>query len=500
MSNTQSQYGAGGSTSVSVDASTAVNVPTDPQTYKLSLEVKVEKTGPCKRHVSVKVPRIDLDFYYNAAVKDLVKNAAVPGFRAGHVPRKLVEKRFKKDVADHVRQQILVDSLEQLAAEYDLDAINEPDLKVADLILPETGDFEYEFNVEVRPEFDLPDYKGLTIKRPVRTFGEDDVDNYLKRLLSSFAPMSPVDRPAASGDAVNVDITIQYKGELLGRYTDRQVTLKPTLALADAELTNFDELLKGVVPGDKRKGEATVAIEAADVEMRGEKVELEFEVNQVLAQVQSELDENLLGAFGASSSEELRQSIMQTLERQLKYTQRQSARTQVLEKITESANWDLPESLVRRQVENAMRRELLEMEQAGYTEEDVRARENELRQNAISTTRKALKEHFVLDRIATDEKLEVTPQDMETEIHMMAMQRGENPRRIRARLEKQGLMENLAAQILERKAIDIVLDSAKYEDEPAPTDGDSEAARTEGIPIEVCRKAAMAAVTPEEKK
>lgn len=494
MSNTQQPYG-GGSSSVTVDSTTAVSppAPTDQAAYKLSLEVTVEKTGPCKRHVSVKVPRKDLDFYYEAAVKDLVKNAAVPGFRAGHVPRKLVEKRFKKDVSDHVRQQILVDSLEQLAAEHDLDAINEPDLAVADLILPETGDFEYEFNVEVRPEFDLPDYKGLTIKRPVRTFADADVDAYLGRLLQGFATLAAADRPAQSGDTVKVDLTIAYQGEMLGRYTDRQVALKPTLALADAELKGFDQLLTGAVPGDKRSGEAVVSLEAANIEMRGEKVQIEFHVHAVLARGETELDETLLATFGAATEADLRESIRNTLERQLKYTQRQSARTQVLEKITESANWDLPESLVRRQVENAMRRELLEMEQAGYTSADMRARENELRQNAISTTRKALKEHFVLDRIATDEKLEVSPEDMETEIYMMAMQRGENPRRVRARLEKQGLMENLAAQILERKAIDIVLDSAAYADEPAPADVDSVSTSTEGVPIEVCKRTGEAA-------
>lgn len=498
MSNTQAQFGAGGATSVSVDPTTSVNTPTDPQTYKLSLEVKVDKTGPCKRHVSVKVPRKDLDFYHEAAIKDLLKNAAVPGFRAGHVPKQLIEKRFKKDVTDHVRQQILVDSLEQLAAEHELDAINEPDLKVADLILPDSGDFEYEFNVEVRPEFDLPNYRGLTIKRPVRTFDQADVDKYLKRLLTSYAPLTTVDRPAESGDTVVVDITINAGDEMLGRYTDRNVTLKPILALADAELPKFDELMKGAVPGDKRKGQATVSLEAANVEMRGEKVDIEFDVQNVMARNPVAIDEELLSAFSCDNEEDLREQVKETLERQLKYSQRQSARTQVLEKITESADWELPESLVRRQVENAMRRELLEMEQAGYPAEEIRARENALRQNAISTTRKALKEHFVLDRIATDEKLEVTPDDMEREIYLMAMQQGESARRVRARLEKQGLMENLAAQILERKAIDIVLDSAKYEDEPMSDNSDADVAQKEGLAIEVCRKDSSDALLPEQ--
>ncbi len=140
------------------------------------------------------------------------------------------------------------------------------------------------------------------------------------------------------------------------------------------------------------------------------------------------------------------------------YEQRQAVREQVLEKITESATWDLPEQLVRRQVENALRRTILEMQQAGFTTREIQARENKLRQNAVSSTRQALKEHFILDKIAEKESIEVVPADIETEIRLMAVQRGESPRRVRARLEKTGMIENLEAQIRERKAVDIILD------------------------------------------
>jgi trigger factor len=180
-----------------------------------------------------------------------------------------------------------------------------------------------------------------------------------------------------------------------------------------------------------------------------------------------ELNAEFLDQIGVESPEKLRTEIKELLEKQVTYEQRQSARKQVMEQITESANWDLPESLVKRQVENALRREILEMQQAGFTDQDIRARENELLQQQISMTRQALKEHFVLDKIATQEKLEVTPADIDTEISYMAFQRGESPRKVRARIEKQDLMENLIAQILERKAIDVVLDRAVYEDVPA---------------------------------
>jgi trigger factor len=104
------------------------------------------------------------------------------------------------------------------------------------------------------------------------------------------------------------------------------------------------------------------------------------------------------------------------------------------------------------------------MEQAGFTTQQIMARENTLRQNAVTSTRQALKEHFVLDKIAENEKIEVTPVDIETEIQMMAIQRGENPRRVRSRLVKSGVIENLEAQIRERKAVDVILKTAVYED------------------------------------
>src|SRR5690606_40208038 len=127
------------------------------------------------------------------------------------------------------------------------------------------------------------------------------------------------------------------------------------------------------------------------------------------------LDEEFLLRIGASSEENLRSQVKGMLERQVKYEQRQSCRRQVLEQITESANWDLPEDLVSKQVENALRREILEMQQAGFTSKEILARENDLRQRSLTTTRRNLKQHFVLDRLAEEENVEVTSDDLNAE-------------------------------------------------------------------------------------
>ena len=431
---------------------------------KMSLDVEITESGPCLRHVVVKVPRADIDAVHDVAVGELSDSAEVPGFRKGHVPAGLIAKRFRRELADEVKQKLLVGSLEQLAEDHDLEPINEPNLDVDMIEIPEEGDFEYEFDVEVRPEFDLPDYKGLTIDRPVQEVTDEDVDAYLQQFLLQYAHFHDHDGPAETGDTVVVDLAFTHGGETVRTIEEAMLELRSLLRFQDAELEGFDELMAGVAAGEERTGEITVAAEADNVAMRGETLGVTFSVTAVKKTHLPELDAEFLDRLGVEDEDALKDALRGTLERQSEFGQRQNTRGQVLERITESADWDLPEELVTKQTENALRREILEMQQAGFTPQEIQARENEIRQHAISTTRQAIKEHFVLDRIAEEEELEVDGSDLDTEIQLMAMQSGENPRRLRARLIKSGMIENLEAQVRERKSIEVILEHAEFND------------------------------------
>ncbi len=145
--------------------------------FRLSLEVDIQNSGPCKKHVRVKIPRKDIDHCYAKAVDELAAKVDVPGFRVGHAPKKLIGKRFRKELSDEVKQKVLLVSLEQLSDDYEFEPISEPNLDVENIEIPEEGDFEYEFDVEVRPDFELPDYTSLKIKRPIRQVTDADVDS-----------------------------------------------------------------------------------------------------------------------------------------------------------------------------------------------------------------------------------------------------------------------------------------------------------------------------------
>ena len=431
---------------------------------KMSLDVEITESGPCLRHVVVKVPRADIDAVHDVAVGELSDSAEVPGFRKGPVPAGLIAKRFRRELADEVKQKLIVGSLAPLAEDHDLEPINEPNLDVDMIEIPEEGDFEYEFDVEVRPEFDLPDYKGLTIDRPVQEVTDEDVDAYLQQFLLQYAHFHDHDGPAETGDTVVADLAFTHGGETVRTIEEAMLELRSLLRFQDAELEGFDELMAGVAAGEERTGEITVAAEADNVAMRGETLGVTFSVTAVKKTHLPELDAEFLDRLGVEDEDALKDALRGTLERQAEFGQRQNTRSQVLERITESADWDLPEELVTKQTENALRREILEMQQAGFTPQEIQARENEIRQHAISTTRQAIKEHFVLDRIAEEEELEVDGSDLDTEIRLMAMQSGENPRRLRARLIKSGMIENLEAQVRERKSIEVILEHAEFND------------------------------------
>lgn len=434
--------------------------------WKMTLGVEISDVGPCRKRIEVKVPESDITHVRSQLIDDYTAKAQVPGFRVGRVPRDLVLVRFRQQLADELKQRVLVQSLEQLTSEHSIDPINEPDMDVESIEIPEAGDFAYAFEVEVRPDVAIPDYATLTIKRPVRAITDEDVEKYLARMLQEYGIQTETTDPVAVGDFVNISINFEHNNRVAREMANLNVRVQSTLRFQDGEIEGFDQLLAGAAVGDVRVGKVTISAESPYVPMRGETLDAKVRVKGVKKFAAATLDSALAERMGFNSIDALRTSVRNVLERHVTYRQRQSCRTQLLEQITEAANWDLPEELVMKQVENALHREILEMKQAGYTPSEIRARETSLRQRSVSVTRQAMKEHFVLDKIATVENVEVTSGDIDTEIAMMAFQSGESPRRVRAKLEKSRVIENLEAQIRERKAVDIALERAKFEEVP----------------------------------
>jgi trigger factor len=207
-------------------------------------------------------------------------------------------------------------------------------------------------------------------------------------------------------------------------------------------------------------------------ELRGKTITAVFEVQEVKRLELPEMTAELLQEIGGFESvAELRDAVKESLEKRLEYQQHQSAREQITGKLTVGADWDLPPDLLRRQGRREMQRALMELQRSGFSDEEIKSRENELRQNILGNTARALKEHFIFERIAEEEKIEPVEGDYDTEIALIAQQSEQTPRRVRARLEKEGAMDVLRNQIIERKVIDLILSHAEFNEVPYTPEG-----------------------------
>jgi trigger factor len=444
---------------------------------QLELDVQVSTPSACERHVTVTISRDDIERYFDDAFSEMMSTAAVPGFRIGRAPRKVVENRFRDDVAEQVKSALLLDALEQISEEQRFTAISEPDFDLEAVEVPKEGPMTFEFTIEVRPEFDLPKWRGLTLKRPVRDFTDADVDEQLEQMLSRYGQLVPFDGAADESDYLSLNITAAADGHQVGRETEAVVRIRPTLSFRDARLDGFDKLMKGAKEGDRRTAAVTLTKDAPNAELRGKQVTLEFEVLGVKKLKLPELSEDFLQEIGGFESEEkLRDAIRMNLQRQLEYQQQRMARSQISALLTKSSDFELPPSLLERQSARELERAVMELRRSGFSEAEIRARENQLRQNSAASTATALKEHFILERIAEEEKIDVDEGDYDKEIFLIAAQSGESPRRVRAQLEKRGLMDVLRNQIIERKVLELVQSEAKFKDEPyEPQKNDTEA-------------------------
>ena len=162
------------------------------------------------------------------------------------------------------------------------------------------------------------------------------------------------------------------------------------------------------------------------------------------------------------------------MEEQLKYAQREKIRDQISTSLTESANWELPPDLLRRQSGRELDRAVMEMRSSGFSEDEIVSRKNGLRKNIMEKTERLLKEHFILERIAEEKSVEEEPGDYDQEIARIAVQQNDSPRRVRARLERTGQMDALRNMIIERKVIDLITDSAQFTAIPYEMDKEAE--------------------------
>lgn len=432
---------------------------------KVKYTATISESGPCRKRIDVSIPEEEIAIQMQESVGDIRKEAQVPGFRPGRVPKVLLERRFKKEVADRVKTGLMLTVLGQIETDHALSLISQPKLDFEAVELPSRGSMTFHMEVEVRPDFSAPEYESLTVKRPTRDLTDKDADEHYRSFLERYADVVPkTEGGAEPGDILIADLTFKKGSETVNTAPDIQFRLQPELRFQDGRVPDCGKALQGVKAGESRTTKAIVGSASADESLRGQEIDVTFEVKDIKFLRTPKVDAEFLYNIGFDSEDELRDALKRVLHSRYESNRKMAVRKDLMDQLIAAVPFELPKDLVGRQTRDTLRKRLMDLRESGLSDAQIRAREAELRANAYESTIRGLKEYFILDKIADAVGIKVEESDIEEEIARMAEREDVSPRRIRARLEKENALDFLAIQIIENKTIEHILSKVKIED------------------------------------
>ena len=429
---------------------------------------KWEKIEDNKVKMEIEVPEDKVEEALSQAYKKVVKDVNLPGFRKGKVPRKVLEARFGPEIFYEDAAQILVPEgyREALEEESEIEPIDEPDIDVVQL---EKGKpFIFTATVEVKPEVELGEYKGVPVEVEKEEIGEEDVERYIEGLRDQHSRLVVVedeDVEVQEGDMVLLD----FKGYLDGEPFEGGEAQDYSLEIGSGSLIEgFEEQLKGAKVGEEKEVTVTFPEEYQEESLAGKEAVFEVNVKEIKRKELPELNDDFAREVSEFDTfEEYRNDVFRKLQEEAENRNRTRLENTVIEEVSNRAELEIPDVLVEKEIDRIMS----EMEQRismqginmdQFLEISGKTRE-ELRSNYREEAVKRVKGNLVLDAIIKKEGFEVQESEIEEKLQEMAEAYNDDPERIRDILQKQGRMDMLKEESRMRKVIDFLVENAEVQ-------------------------------------
>ncbi len=441
------------------------------------MDVTVEEIGVCKKKLTVRIPREEIDKAFDERFDELQGEALVPGFRPGHAPRRLVEKRFHRAVAEEVQAKLIADGLPKALEQEKLDVLGDPDVDLDAIELPEEGPLEFSVEVEVRPEFELPDTSDIPVEDEDVSVSDEDVEEALTRFRRMHAtPQAVEDEGAAvqDEDYVQGDLKIEIDGEAV---VDREDVRLPVagIAVEGMALDAFPDLVKGAKVGGEKADTLTLGETSQREDLKGKDATVTVKVKGILRHVEPD-DEALLEQSGYESMDALKDGLRRQQEAEAAEAAERKRRDAVQDWLVEHTELELPEDLAKRHTERVLQRELVNLMMRGMPADQVQAREEELRSETSERATRDLKLFFIMDALAKREGVEATDAEVDARVRYIAARGGRREARVREEMEQRGSLDSLRQQIVEDKVMRRLLERAESDEEEEAEAPETEAA------------------------
>jgi trigger factor len=445
------------------------------------MKTELIDVSPTRKEIKIEIEPAEIRDAYDRISREYSKAAKVPGFRPGHAPTSVVRTRYKSEIRSEVLRELLPDAVNSAIDEHSLSAIGEPDVQLDNTeALEHLGDqpLTVKVGLEVLPNIELKEYKGLETTRRVRPITDADIDRVVEGLRDSSASLQPVeDRASQLGDTVTINAR--------GRFVDDEPDAEE-IKVDDVEVVlggpgvqqEFTDNLTGVKPEETKTFLVEYPQDFSSPGLAGKKVEYSTDVTAVRQKELPELDDEWAQSLGGEfdTVETLRTKIREDLEGRAKAESEHHVRGELVKKLVEEHKFEVPQSLVEQQTNQRLQEAARQMMQRGIDPRNEQinwegARE-ELRPQAEDDVRATM----LMEKIAEAENITISNEEIEEEIESIASAARQTKEQVRAALTKNGGERSIAHRLRNRKALDLLVENARITDAEwtEPTDDQKE--------------------------
>jgi trigger factor len=416
--------------------------------------------------VEVDAPTVESAF--ESVITEFQRDARLPGFRQGKVPRERLAKAFAKEIEQEARKRLLGDTFRKALKEQKLHVVGRPDIE--EIQFARGTPLQYAATMETAPDFELPEYKGVRVKVPNRVVTQGDLEKALIVLREQKATYHDVTRPAANGDFV----VINYQGSCEGKSimelapTARSLTEHKNYWLrleAGSFLPGFAEQLIGVAPGDQRTVTIDFPPNFMEASLAGKKGVYQVEVLHVKERHLPELNEEFAKSYGAESLEKLREGVRADLQKELHLKQSSSIRQQIMRTLLDRITCELPESVVQAETKNVVYDLVRENQKRGVPKEAIDGQKDQIYSYANNQAKERVKIAFLVGRIAAKENIQASEEEVGNRILQLAQQYQMKPEKLVKQLKERDGLAEIEEQIISAKVKDFLQLHAQIEED-----------------------------------
>ncbi len=424
------------------------------------MDFNVDTLGPCRKKILVTIPPERVDEEFDKKYGEINDAVAMPGFRPGRAPRKLLERRFSTRLGEEVKNDLVKTALETLFEEKKVEPLAAPDIDLDALDLEPGQALEFTFEVVTKPEFETPDYKGLEVKVPPIEVDKEEIDAAVDQMLRRGATLEAADESKVQAEDV---LIVDWKAcdcDSVESRDDNAYYPFGRGVLAGFVAASIDEQLDGQAVGTEATATVQVAADDPREELRGRELELRVTLKGIKRYQLPPLDEAFLKKHDYDDEDELREDVRKKIARAKSRQRDGLAEHLLVDQLLGSIEISLPTEFVEQELENWALRKRMSLQMEKIEDEEISKQIDAAREDQQQAIESDMKRHFLLDRVAREESVQVTETEMAHAIEEMAMAYGHPVEQVAAQFRDAGRLTELQSQIRQRKAAEVIRQAA----------------------------------------